>query len=78
MREAGVAGSIVNTASVAALRGTPTMCAYVASKAALIGLTMSCAKDLAPYNIRVNAVSPALIGPGFMWDRPAAHPATGA
>merc|ERR1711920_520433 len=27
------------------------------------------AKDLAPFNIRVNAVSPALIGPGFMWDR---------
>jgi len=26
-------------------------------------------KDLAPYGIRVNAVSPALIGPGFMWTR---------
>merc|ERR1719223_747855 len=62
-------GVIVNTASVAALRGSPTMPAYVASKAAIIGLTMSVAKDLAPYNIRVNAVSPALIGPGFMWDR---------
>eukprot|EP00941_MAST-03F_sp_MAST-3F-sp1_P005441 g5441.t1 len=62
-------GVIVNTASVAALRGTPTMCAYVASKAAIIGLTMSCAKDLAPFGIRVNAISPALIGPGFMWDR---------
>lgn len=69
MRDSGVEGTIVNTASVAALRGTPTMCAYVASKAALIGLTMSTAKDLAPYNIRVNAISPALIGPGFMWDR---------
>mmetsp|Transcript_61949 Transcript_61949/g.159786 ORF Transcript_61949/g.159786 Transcript_61949/m.159786 type:complete len:99 (-) Transcript_61949:25-321(-) len=30
---------------------------------------MSVAKDLAPYGIRVNCVSPALIGPGFMWDR---------
>mmetsp|Transcript_38133 Transcript_38133/g.61898 ORF Transcript_38133/g.61898 Transcript_38133/m.61898 type:complete len:256 (+) Transcript_38133:173-940(+) len=62
-------GSIVNTASVAALRGTPTMCAYVASKSAIIGMTMCTAKDLAPHNIRVNAVSPALIGPGFMWNR---------
>merc|ERR1719150_1470747 len=62
-------GTIVNTASVAALRGTPAMPAYVASKAAVVGLTMSVAKDLAPYNIRVNAISPALIGPGFMWDR---------
>jgi len=62
-------GVIVNTASVAGLRGTPAMSAYVASKSAVLGLTMSVAKDLAPFNIRVNAVSPALIGPGFMWDR---------
>ena len=45
------------------------MPAYVASKAAVIGLTMTAAKDLAPHGIRVNAVSPALIGPGFMWER---------
>merc|ERR1719217_169270 len=62
-------GVIVNTASVAALRGTPAMPAYVASKAAVIALTMSAAKDLAPFDIRVNSISPALIGPGFMWDR---------
>jgi len=61
-------GVIVNTASVAALRGSPTMPAYVASKAAIIGMTLSVAKDYAPHNIRINAVSPALIGPGFMWD----------
>ncbi|CAE8738289.1 unnamed protein product, partial [Polarella glacialis] len=68
MRKTG-GGVVVNTASVAALRGTPAMPAYVASKAALLAMTMSAAKDLAPHGIRVNAISPALIGPGFMWDR---------
>lgn len=64
-------GSIVQTGSVAGLRGTPTMGAYVASKAAIHGLTMTAAKDLAPHGIRVNTVMPALIGPadGFMWHR---------
>ena len=32
-------------------------------------LTQIMVADLAPHGIRVNAVSPALIGPGFMWDR---------
>ena len=47
------------------------MGAYVASKAAIHGLTMTAAKDLAPHSIRVNTVMPALIGPssGFMWQR---------
>ena len=45
-------GSIVNTSSVAALRGTPTMSAYVASKAAVIGMTLTAAKDLAPCGVR--------------------------
>lgn len=61
--------AIVNTASVAALRGTPAMVAYSSSKAAILAMTVSTAKDLAPHGIRVNAVSPALIGPGFMWTR---------
>ncbi|KAL7443416.1 hypothetical protein ACHAXM_012077 [Skeletonema potamos] len=61
--------SIVNTASVAALRGTPAMVAYSSSKAAILAMTVSSAKDLAPHGIRVNAISPALIGPGFMWTR---------
>jgi NAD(P)-dependent dehydrogenase (short-subunit alcohol dehydrogenase family) len=70
MRDSGGGDfAIVNTSSVAALRGTPTMVAYVTSKAAVLGMTMAAAKDLAPYKIRVNAVSPALIGPGFMWER---------
>ncbi|EED88878.1 hypothetical protein THAPSDRAFT_264109, partial [Thalassiosira pseudonana CCMP1335] len=58
--------TIVNTASVAALRGTPAMVAYSSSKAAILAMTVSCAKDLAPHGIRVNAISPALIGPGFI------------
>lgn len=61
--------SIVNTSSVAGLRGTPAMVAYASSKAAVLAMTVSTSKDLAPMGIRVNAVSPALIGPGFMWDR---------
>lgn len=61
--------SIVNTASVAAMRGTPAMIAYASSKAAILAMTVSAAKDLGPNGIRVNAISPALIGPGFMWDR---------
>lgn len=68
MVAAGSAGSIVNAASMAAT-GAPNMAAYSASKAAVIGLTKTAAKDLAQYNIRVNAVSPAFIGPGMMWDR---------
>jgi len=61
--------SIVNTASVAGIRGTPAMVAYSSSKAAVLAMTVSSSKDLAPHGIRVNAVSPALIGPGFMWTR---------
>jgi NAD(P)-dependent dehydrogenase (short-subunit alcohol dehydrogenase family) len=62
-------GSIVNTASHAGVWGPPNMAAYAASKFAVVGLTQTAAKDLAPHGIRVNAISPALIGPGVMWDR---------
>jgi NAD(P)-dependent dehydrogenase (short-subunit alcohol dehydrogenase family) len=61
-------GAVVNIASMAGVSGAPNMPAYSASKAAVIGLTKAAAKDLAPRGIRVNAVSPAFIGPGRMWD----------
>ena len=59
---------MVNTASMAK-GGAPNMAAYSASKAAVVALTKTAAKDLAPDSIRVNSVSPAFIGPGLMWDR---------
>jgi len=62
-------GAIVNMASYAGVVGAPNMLAYSASKFAVIGITQTAAKDLAAYHIRVNAVSPALIGPGVMWTR---------
>lgn len=65
----GRTGVVVNVASMAGVSGAPNMSAYSASKAAVIGLTKSAAKDLAPHGVRVNAVSPAFIGPGMMWDR---------
>ena len=75
MVEAGVAGSIVCSASMAGVTGAPNMTAYSASKAAVIGMTKSAAKDLAPAGIRVNSVSPAFIGPGRMWDNQVASQA---
>jgi NAD(P)-dependent dehydrogenase (short-subunit alcohol dehydrogenase family) len=75
MVDRGAGGSIVNIASMAGVSGAPNMPAYSASKAAVIGLTKAAGKDLASNRIRVNAVSPAFIGPGRMWDTQVAHQA---
>lgn len=75
MIAAGASGSVVNTASMAGVTGAPNMPAYSASKAAVIGLTKSTSKDLAPAGVRVNAVSPAFIGPGAMWENQVASQA---
>ena len=54
-------GRVVNIASIAGKEGNPNMVAYSASKAAIIGLTKSAAKEVATEGICVNAVSPAVI-----------------
>jgi NAD(P)-dependent dehydrogenase (short-subunit alcohol dehydrogenase family) len=54
-------GSFLFFASVAAQIGSQTDPPYSAAKAAVVNFTQCAAKDLAPYQIRVNAISPGMI-----------------
>ena len=54
-------GSIINIASLAAVFGLPYGLDYVASKAAVIGMTRGMARELGPDFIRVNAVAPSAV-----------------
>ena len=51
-------GAVVNTASTAALQGSPGLAAYVASKHGVLGLTRTAAGEVAGRGVRVNAVCP--------------------
>ena len=54
-------GAIVNIASIVGVMGNAGQANYSASKAGLIGLTKTMARELAPRNITVNAVAPGFI-----------------
>jgi NAD(P)-dependent dehydrogenase (short-subunit alcohol dehydrogenase family) len=59
-------GSIVNIASVAAIRSSVMLAPYVASKHAVLGLTRAAASDLASGNVRVNAICPGPVDTRMM------------
>lgn len=60
MLESG-GGAIVNLASTAGIKGAEKVCAYIASKHAVIGLTKSAAMEWGRHGIRINAVAPGPI-----------------
>jgi 2-keto-3-deoxy-L-fuconate dehydrogenase len=64
MKERG--GAIINMASVAGLVGIPDRFAYSMTKGAVMGMTLSVAKDYLKHNIRCNSISPARVHTPFV------------
>jgi 3-oxoacyl-[acyl-carrier protein] reductase len=54
-------GSIINVSSIMGRFGNEGETVYAASKAGVIGMTLAAAKELAPKNVRVNAIAPGFI-----------------
>jgi 3-oxoacyl-[acyl-carrier protein] reductase len=54
-------GRIINLASIVGVTGNPGQANYVASKAGIIGLTKTAARELASRNVTVNAIAPGFI-----------------
>lgn len=66
----GERGVIVNTASIAGLEGQTGQIAYAATKAAILGMTLPIARDLAPSGIRCCAIAPGTMGTPLMLSAP--------
>lgn len=64
--ECGDRGIIINTASVAAYEGQIGQASYSASKAAVVGMTLPIARELARHGIRVNTIAPGLFDTPMM------------
>lgn len=59
-------GSIINLSSIVGITGNPGQLVYSSSKGAIISMTKTAAKELAPRNIRVNAIAPGMIDTDMM------------
>jgi len=68
MKRRGRGGAIINFSSQAGRRGEPNIAIYCATKAAVISITQSLALELAPDQIRVNAIAPGVVDTP-MWDQ---------
>ncbi|MFD8593560.1 SDR family NAD(P)-dependent oxidoreductase [Kitasatospora sp. NPDC059646] len=64
--EAGQRGLVVNTASIAAFEGQVGQIAYAASKAGVAGMTITAARDLAQFGIRVVTIAPGIVDTPMM------------